>query len=401
MNKDITVYCVDDDVVIRHLLESILVTYNCTTFESAQACLEAVEENIPDLILLDVIMPEMDGLEICKKLRENPELDQTSIIFISVNDSLDERLKGYTAGGDDYIVKPFKPDELYAKVKASVKRKENILSVQHEADDARSTAFNIMTAMSEMSSVVHFLQGTFNCNSYEALAKKIIQAHASLSLDISIEFNIGEDKKLYFCSGNVENALEESVFEYVRHKGRLVNTGKRAAVNYPNICILIRNMPTNNPDLYGRIRDHIAIIAQGADSKINSLKSDLIIKSQHDDFIHIMHQLKKTINEIESDYTLQQEFSETILSTLASTFEDSFISLGLTDEQEIFQRNIIASAETQIQELYDKGLSLNSRFASILELIENSQHNSVISDNQDKNNNNIEEEIEDDPITLF
>ncbi len=394
MDRDFTIYCVDDDHVNRRLIEVILKDYKCILFESGQACLDVIPSSLPDLILLDVVMPEMDGLQTCRNLRKHKQLSNTPIIFVSINDSLEERLQGYTAGGDDYIVKPFKPDELLAKVKASLNRK----SILDSAQQASSTTFDIMSTMSEMSSVVHFLQSTFSCNTYDSLAKKIIQAHDSLGLEISIEFIINNETQ-YYCTAGIEHALEESVFEFVRNKGRLINSGKRAAVNYPNICILIRNMPIDNPDLHGRIRDHIAIIAQGADSKINTLKSELLIRSQRDDIINIMQQLKKAMTEIDIDYKRQQSFSCQILSSLGETLEESFITLGLTDEQENHQRKIIESAEDQTKELFNVGLSLKERFAGIIQLIHIAQNNSNIEETQ------IEDapidEIENESVTLF
>jgi hypothetical protein len=248
--------------------------------------------------------------------------------------------------------------------------------------------------MGEMSTIVNFFQNTFSCKSYDSLAKRVIQAHETLGLDVVMEFRADQSKRHYSTTGT-ETPLEESVFEYIRTKGRLVNCGHRAAVNYPNITIIIRNMPTHDPELQGRIRDHIALIGQGADSKIKALKSELLIKAQHEELIQIVSQMEKTIHEIDSDYKRQQGLSGSIFTSVVHSLEDSFMSLGLTEQQEEHQRNIIHTAEEQSSNLYEAGLALEERFTEILSKIHTALEHSVIEEDEE------EDEHEGESISLF
>ena len=138
MSNGVTIHCVDDDKSNRLLLKKILQAYECILLESGQACLDAVQVNPPDLILIDVIMPDLGGLDTCKKIREEAEYCHIPIIFLSSNHSIEYRLEGYTAGGDDFVGKPFDADELLAKVKASLKRKSILDTARKEAKAATS-----------------------------------------------------------------------------------------------------------------------------------------------------------------------------------------------------------------------------------------------------------------------
>src|SRR3954467_15076648 len=84
----------------------------------------AVREQ-PGLILLDVNMPEMDGFEVCKRLREQPTTRQIPIIMLTTASSLDSRVKGLDLGADDYITKPFQVRELLARINARLRRHES------------------------------------------------------------------------------------------------------------------------------------------------------------------------------------------------------------------------------------------------------------------------------------
>jgi len=112
---------VDDDAHIRQVLAFALAKAGMKTSEAGdgEAALSAVERERPDLIVLDINMPRMDGLEVCRRLRANGDLP---ILFLSSRDDEIDRVLGLELGADDYVVKPFSPREVVARVGAILKR---------------------------------------------------------------------------------------------------------------------------------------------------------------------------------------------------------------------------------------------------------------------------------------
>lgn len=90
--------------------------------DGAEAVVKAKEFN-PDLILMDVMMPNMDGIEACEEIRKNPENQNTIIAFLTARGEDFSQIAGYEAGGDDYITKPIKPKVLLSKIKSLLRRK--------------------------------------------------------------------------------------------------------------------------------------------------------------------------------------------------------------------------------------------------------------------------------------
>jgi len=86
----------------------------------------------PDLIILDRLLPYMDGLTICKKLKENPETKNIPIIFLSILDTEKDIIEGLKCGADDYMKKPFSPNELLARIETIINRYEKCLEKQEE-----------------------------------------------------------------------------------------------------------------------------------------------------------------------------------------------------------------------------------------------------------------------------
>jgi len=113
---DKTILIVDDTVANLNILCSLLKDYDVITATSGEDALELVEEETIDLILLDVLMPQMDGFEVCKILKSKDKTKSIPVIFITSDSNEDSIEKGYEIGGIDYITKPFKPKELLACV---------------------------------------------------------------------------------------------------------------------------------------------------------------------------------------------------------------------------------------------------------------------------------------------
>lgn len=119
---------VDDDAAIRNMLDVVLKKEQFKNVYKAKSGTEAIrrqEEIKPDLIVLDIMLPDMDGYEVCKTIRMN---SMVPIIFLTAKTEELDKLLAYTMGGDDYITKPFSTKELVLKIKAILKRQEYYLS---------------------------------------------------------------------------------------------------------------------------------------------------------------------------------------------------------------------------------------------------------------------------------
>lgn len=117
------IYLADDEENIRQLIKSFLENenYSVEIFPDGESLLDRFHQEIPDLVILDIMMPGIDGLNLCAILRQESTVP---IIIVSAKDSPMDRVKGITLGSDDYLVKPFLPLELTARVKALFRRSE-------------------------------------------------------------------------------------------------------------------------------------------------------------------------------------------------------------------------------------------------------------------------------------
>lgn len=143
------IYIVEDDTNIREIESFALKNsgYQIQDFENARDFYRAVKDKKPDLVLLDIMLPDEDGMEILQKLRRNPETKRLPVIMVTAKATELDRVKGLDSGADDYIIKPFGVMELISRVKALLRRsmgevQEKILKVEEILlDDERHQVF--------------------------------------------------------------------------------------------------------------------------------------------------------------------------------------------------------------------------------------------------------------------
>lgn len=119
MSDKSTILIVDDEIVSRYTVEALLSSegYELVFAESGEEALEKAVELVPDLMLLDVMMPGMNGFEVCQLLRANPRLAELPVVMVTALDDRESRIKGIEAGADDFMSKPFDRAELRARIR--------------------------------------------------------------------------------------------------------------------------------------------------------------------------------------------------------------------------------------------------------------------------------------------
>ena len=124
---------VDDEEDILEFLSYNLIKdgFEILTANNGAKGLALAKKHKPDLVILDVMMPEMDGVDVCQRIRELPELDETLVLFLSARAEDYSELAGFSAGADDYITKPIKPKLLISRVRAILRRKSRNKAVNN------------------------------------------------------------------------------------------------------------------------------------------------------------------------------------------------------------------------------------------------------------------------------
>lgn len=151
---------VDDQEYLRRILYLLLEKegYEVLLAENGKDALRKVEQQLPDLILMDVMMPELDGFATARIMHENPALRRVPIIFLTARDGLADRLVGFDVGADDYIAKPFDNDELLIRIESRLAKTQQ---VRNDEENVRAETISqvIVTLAHYINNSLAVLQG--------------------------------------------------------------------------------------------------------------------------------------------------------------------------------------------------------------------------------------------------
>lgn len=208
------VLIVDDIPKNLQVLSNILNRdgYEIAFASNGRQALQIAESILPDLILLDIMMPEMDGYEVCRRLKENPSTQDIPIIFITGKAETEDVVKGFQVGAVDYITKPFNSVELLSRVKTHIELKQSrdsILKYSQELEKAQSELKQVIAQKDKFFSIIaHDLRGPFT--GFISLSELLTEAYESLDKDeikqIAESMNSAAKKLFEF----LENLLEWS-----------------------------------------------------------------------------------------------------------------------------------------------------------------------------------------------
>ena len=119
MKRKHKILLADDDIYVHELLTAVLSSdeFDIIHAYDGQETIERVDDELPDLIVLDIMMPIKDGRDICQALKKNPKTKDIKILMLSAKDQQFDRILGFEIGADDYVTKPFSPNYLASKIK--------------------------------------------------------------------------------------------------------------------------------------------------------------------------------------------------------------------------------------------------------------------------------------------
>lgn len=177
---------IDDDPNLILLVKDYLEFrgYEVITAENGQEALEVLQKDTPDMIICDVMMPQMDGYSLVEQVRKDPRTGWIPVLFLSAKGQSQDRVKGLNTGADVYMVKPFEPEELVAQVESSLKQAARLIQRQDKSGDSTpkiQVPFDVELTPTELRVVQFVARGMANREIAEELnvSQRTIESHVS------------------------------------------------------------------------------------------------------------------------------------------------------------------------------------------------------------------------------
>ncbi len=330
MRKKICV--VDDDSFYAEILASLLAMqgFESQHYASAAECLGALAASSDpepyDAFILDVVMPDMDGYTLCENLRSRPRFAKTPVLFVSSKNTLEDRMRGYEAGGNDYLGKPVQPDELKIKLELAIK---HVASQKAQAIEAQTQARSSQAEY--LNQVAAFLENSVDISSHLALGDALLNQIMALGLAGSLTIR-HDSNHLFMASDGSEHAIEKELLQLSVKNQPLIEFNQRLIVNTAAVSVLVRRLPTEgNPEL---LKQQLLVLTRIANLRADSISREQAERRQKKYWVELLVAAEKGVTHSNSDLYFKDNWvSETLEEFVISTNEN-LLDLALDADQE-------------------------------------------------------------------
>lgn len=271
-SQSMRVLVIDDDRTWQIYLFSVLkVGFELRSAYDGQKGLDLIPEFEPDCILLDLNMPGKNGFEICSILKLNTATSSIPVIILSSKNSMQEKIQGFELGAEDYLVKSTEAEFLRAKITRAVQQYREKLNLERNLISVQTAAFEAMSGSADLGCCIRFIERTYSMHSFAQLAEGIFHTMEEFGLRVSLMFVTPAGPEFFTHGGQDISPLEKEMFIAIHDQGRFCDFGERTFCNFKWASILVKNMPLNNPERYGRIKDAVPWVMGATDSKVQLL----------------------------------------------------------------------------------------------------------------------------------
>ncbi len=358
------VLVVDDEKITRALHRTALSKqFDVVTAESGAEALKICGELLPDLVLLDVMMPGMDGFETCRKLREFTDIP---IIFATANETLEDQLNAFDAGGDDIITKPVVKEILLRKVSLAIQRKNERQSLKTEKDSLQNMAMNFLSAVGESGVLQQFMQASLNCGTSEELGNQLLEAIRLFGLDCTVMIRSNNTSTI-LASHSDPSEIERAILEHSADMGRIFQFKQKMVVNYDRVSLIVNNMPTEETESSGRLRDNITMLAEMTDTLCSNVAMRQTSHKRAEQFHVALTNNYFAIESLRELSRSTQLDTRILLQELVDNIEKKYAWLGTSRDQESqINQSLYSSVEKILQVLETNREQSDKKFESVL-----------------------------------
>jgi len=315
--------------------------YNTLCIPYGDNLIAQVDKFKPHLILLDFEATNKLQADLCAQLKKQTTTVPPTLAFIVKKGSLKQRIACAELGADDSIDKTIPNDELKFKIKELVRYHKEKELLSKSAENARKVAFTSMTEASQYGYVLQFITTSYQCNNIYQLAQAFFNFMQQLNLTCCIQIRDDYDTESMKANFTPCSPIDKEIFEVSLNKGRIIEFQNRLIVTENRLSVIVKNMPVDDPDQCGRIKDLIASATGGFEAKLLDLQQKGGLKQSIQDINSIIHH-------VNTQFSRQGNETAAVMNDLMVELSSALNILGLTEEQEVFFTQLV---ETQSEKL--------------------------------------------------
>jgi DNA-binding response OmpR family regulator len=352
MSEKPLILVIDDDVLTAEMIgDGLDDRYRISSFTNPLAALSQVVALQPALILLDINMPQMDGYEVCRRLKGDEATSDIPVVFLSGLAALEDRLAAYDAGGEDFTSKPLNLAVLASRIETIFRRLREKAALANQASFATATAMTAMSTVAELGLVVAFARRAMACASPPELARALLDALAGFGVSGAVALTVAGEHYEQSQEGETSQ-MEHGVLQLIAGCGRIVSMGQRAAFNFDGVTLLVRDMPVADDERAGRLRDHCAVLGELVSERVQVLALQQCVGQREGQLRALLQSVHRGILALESQRRDDRLAATALLESSLSRVERDLVHFGLTESQEDQLMSTLRQSSYKVLDLY-------------------------------------------------
>ncbi len=329
---------VDDDDFYSEILSELLQKqqYQTTHFQDPMQALTHFQNEISaghyDALLLDVVMPDMDGYELCRQCREIPSLNNTPVLFVSSQTSLEDQIKGYESGGDDFLTKPVQAEMLAAKLSRAIKSLKTNKDLEDVASQARVMMNQAISSAGEMDIVAQFVNNSLSCTTTQALAHTLLNACHLLGVQCSTYIR-SQCEPVFESIDGTRKAIEMELLEMANKREGAIDFNGRLIINLPELSLLVRRLPDDDLKCE-RLKEQLSLLASVAANRVSAVDKEHKVQTHEKVLTEILESAQSAVQDLVANTSQQEQVISDVTDEFLMTLREDLLDLALDKDQE-------------------------------------------------------------------
>ncbi len=336
--------------------------------------LAAVKQDAFKVVVVDMAVSQDLDLSYCEKLLSYNELKDMPLVLLTRSQAGRDKLKAFEIGCDDFIESVVSPEETCARITRSIFHRIATEQISSRLEIANQAAHSAMVDNSDLGANLQFLLSVHNCDNLDELGQQFFSIIERYGLKCSLQMRSVMGDKNMEAHGMAKD-LETQLLSQMAESGRYVDFGKRTICNYDKVSLLIKNMPVDDMEKYGAIKDNTFCLVQGLNARIHALEDKYRIEQEKEALKRLSQDVKTVMVKLKDSY---QDVMRSIANQVESTsniIQDRIPALALMEYDESFLENALNKSVKETNRIFNEGLVVDEVFQRLEATIEKSLKN--------------------------
>lgn len=346
------------------------------------------------IVVMDLINDSPIDLTSCQTLLQQECMHTVPLVALTTDYSVNDKVKALEIGCDDLIDSKTTPDEVYARITKSIFHQIANSQLNQRLLLATETARNAMVDNSDLGANIQFLLQVQNCDNLDQLGQQFFATIQRYGLSCSLQMRSEMGKKDMEAHGMAKH-LESQLLFQLKDSGRYVDFGPRTIVNYDRVSLLIKNMPVNDPEKYGSIKDNTFCLVQGINARILALEDRFKLLMEKEALHKLANDVRAVMGSLKIAYQdVMREIAGEV-ENVAERLEHRLPHLALTEADEQFIYELSSKLVVDTNRIFNEGLKVDELFERLENTVKRSlaaaSDPSVVRENRPPDASNVVE----------